>query len=151
MTPNQVASQLVLNGKPAASKEKGHLKKHKSEMDRALQESEDLIEAFTTDELEEALTHSKPGKAAGLDGITTEIIQHFGPSTNTWLLALLNTCATTCTIPKIGRKARVVALLKHGKDPTNKKSYRPISLLCILYKLYERMIMARISPTVEKN
>ena len=90
--------------------------------------------------------HLKPGKAAGIDGITTEMIQHFGPITKKWIVTLLNQCATTYSIPKTWRKARVVALLKPGKDPTSKNSYRSISLLCIPYKLYERMIMARMSP-----
>ena len=103
------------------------------------------------EELQEAMKHLKPGKAPGLDGITTEIIQHFGIQTRSWVLARLNDCATTFNIPKIWRRARVVALLKPGKDPENKKSYRPISLLCILYKLYERMIMARMYPTVEQQ
>ena len=41
--------------------------------------------------------------------------------------------------------------MKPGKDPEHPKSYRPISLLCILYKVYERMVMARISPSVEEQ
>ena len=31
------------------------------------------------------------------------------------------------------------------------KSYRPISLLCHTYKLYERMILNRIAPTIEQH
>ena len=44
-----------------------------------------------------------------------------------------------------------MALLKPGNDPEFPKSYRSISILCILYKLYERMVMARISPSVEEQ
>ena len=69
----------------------------------------------------------------------------------TWILAMMNNCIATCSIPKVWRKSRVIALLKPGKDPTSKKSYRPISLLCILYKLYESLIMARIYPRVEEQ
>ena len=150
VTPNEVANQLIQNGKPA-KKEKGHLKELKNEMDQALHGSEEHIEPFTMDEFEEALSHIKPGKAAGIDGITTEMIQHFGPNAKTWILAMMNNCVATCSIPKVWRKSRVIALLKPGKDPTSKKSYRPISLLCILYKLYERLIMARIYPRVEEQ
>ena len=63
----------------------------------------------------------------------------------------MNYCATAYTIPKAWRKSRVVALLKPGKPPDSRKSYRPISLLSILYKLYERLIMTRISPIVEEQ
>ncbi len=45
----------------------------------------------------------------------------------------------------------MVAILKPGKDPTSPKSYRSISLICILYKLYERMILPRIQSIVEDN
>ena len=45
--------------------------------------------------------------------------------------------------------ARVVALLKPGKDPSSPKSFRPISLLCHLYKLYERLILNRLAPIIE--
>ena len=148
--PDEVANQLLLNGKPL-NKERGYYKRMKSEMEHIMRESDEQFHPFTMEELQEAMKHLKPGKAAGLDGITTEIIQHFGIRTRSWILALLNNCATSLNIPKIWRRARVVALLKPGKDPESKKSYRPISLLCILYKLYERMIMARMSPTVEQQ
>ena len=52
---------------------------------------------------------------------------------------------------EIWRKAKVVALLKPEKDPKLPKSYRPISLLCVLYKVYERLLLGRIGPTVEEH
>ena len=79
------------------------------------------------------------------------MIQHFGAQTRSWVLKLINKCAETSTIPRAWRRAKVAAILKPGKDPNHKKSYRPISLLCILYKLYERMIMTRISAVVEEQ
>ena len=56
VTPNQVANQLILYGKFF----------------------EENLEPFTLEELEEAIKCLKLGKAAGLDGITTEMIQQFG-------------------------------------------------------------------------
>ena len=123
----------------------------KRETANTLKESKQDLDAFSNQDMEEALALLKTGKAAGLDNITTEMIQHFGTTTRKWVLGLINKCAETETIPRTWRRAKVVALLKPGKDPNNKKSYRPISLLCILYKLYERMIMARISPAVEEQ
>ena len=150
VTPNQVANQLLQNGKPP-NKEKGHKKRLKFKMDQAMAECDNDFDKFSLAELEKAMKFMKMGKASGLDGITTEMIKHFGPNTNSWLLDLFNECAETNKIPNGWKKARVVALLKPGKDPTSKKSYRPISLLCILYKLYERMVMARMAPTVEEQ
>ena len=86
-------------------------------------------------ELQNSLKHLKNGKAAGLDEILTEEIKNFGAVTTQWVLNLLNACARTHRLPRLWRQARVVALLKPGKDPSSPKSFRPISLLCHLYKL----------------
>ena len=51
-------------------------------------------------------------------------------------------------IPNKWRKTKITALLKPNKDPTNAKSYKPISLSCSLYNLFERLILNRISDTV---
>ena len=104
---------------------------------------------FTIIELQNSLKHLKNGKAAGLDEILTEEIKNFGPVTIQWVLNLLNACARTHHLPRLWRQARVVALLKPGKDPSSPKSFRPISLLCHLYKLYERLILNRLSPIIE--
>ncbi|XP_076065308.1 uncharacterized protein LOC143039315 [Oratosquilla oratoria] len=150
VTPNQVANQMLLNGKPA-NKERGFLKKMKHEMGCIMQDCKQGLVPFTLADLNAAMKHLKCGKASGEDGITPEMIQHFGENAKTWLLTLFNNCAMSYQIPKIWRKARVVALLKPGKDPSSPKSYRPISLLCTLYKLYERMILARIEGTVDEQ
>ena len=65
-----------------------------------------------------------------------------------WVSSLLNACARTHRLPILWRQARVVVLLKPGKDPSSPKSFRPISLLCHLYKLHERLILNRLSPMI---
>ena len=45
----------------------------------------------------------------------------------------------------------MIAMPKPGKDPSSPKIYRPISLLCITYKLYERLLLMRISPLVDEK
>ena len=67
----------------------------------------------------------------------TPSIKQFGPKARD--------CTETKKIPKIWRQAKVVALLKPGKDPSVAKSFRPISLLCHTYKLFERLILNRIA------
>ncbi|KAK3884788.1 hypothetical protein Pcinc_010974 [Petrolisthes cinctipes] len=150
ITPNQVAHQLLLNGKPL-NKEKGQQMRLKQDMSRAMQDCSENFELFTLEDLNTAIIHLKHGKASGKDGITAEMITHFGERAKAWLLSMLNNCVSSFKTPKIWGRARVVAFLKPGKHPTSPKSYRPISLLCIPYKLYERMILARIHGTVEEN
>ena len=64
---------------------------------------------------------------------------------------MLNTCFTENKIPKVWGQSRIIAILKPGKYASIPKSYRPISLLCHTYKLYERLILDRIIPTVESH
>uniref|UniRef100_H3B9H4 Reverse transcriptase domain-containing protein n=1 Tax=Latimeria chalumnae TaxID=7897 RepID=H3B9H4_LATCH len=106
---------------------------------------------YTIDELNAGISHLKKSKAAGLDDICTEQIKHFGPVTKSWVLCLFNNCSSTLRIPKLWQQAHVIALLKPGKDTSDPKNFRPISLLCHLYKLYERLILNCLSPHIEQH
>ena len=43
----------------------------------------------------------------------------------------------------------MVAIPKPGKPVGDPKSYRPISLLCVFYKILERLIYARVEPLID--
>ena len=64
---------------------------------------------------------------------------------------MLNVCFTGYKIPKIWRQSKILAILNPGKYSAIPKNYRAISLLRHTYKLYERMILNRISPVVEQR
>jgi hypothetical protein len=53
-------------------------------------------------------------------------------------------------IPSAWKHARVVSILKPGKDPTL-SSYRPISLLDTVGKLFEQMLLARVLREVSER
>ena len=93
----------------------------------------------------------KNNKAADIDDIRVEQLKHLGHRPHRWLHSMLNTSFTENKIPKVWRQSRSIVILKPGKDALNTKSYRPISLLCHTYKLYERVIVNRIIPTVESH
>ena len=93
----------------------------------------------------------KNNKAAGRDDILVEQLKHLGPKAQKWLLTMLNICFMENKIPTIWRQSKIIAILKPGKDSSIPKNYRPISLLCHTYKLYERMILNRIAPAIEQH
>ena len=64
---------------------------------------------------------------------------------------MLNKCFMENKIPPLWRQSKIIDILKPGKDSAIPKSYRPISLLCHTYKLYERRILNRIAPTIEQH
>jgi len=81
----------------------------------------------------------KEGKVPGIDEIQTKIIKRFGKNTHKWILKFFKECRKTAKVPKQWLKTKVIALLlKLGKLPNDPKNFRPISLLCHMYKLYER-------------
>ena len=63
---------------------------------------------------------------------------------------MLNKCFTENVIHKKWKQSNIIALLKPGKDSA-RDIYRPISLLCDTYKLYERIIIHRIASMVKKH
>ena len=71
---------------------------------------------------------------------------HAGVALKSWLCDFISSCLRRLKIPKIWRRALVVAISKPIKPVGDPKSYRPISLFCIPYKILERLIYARIEP-----
>ena len=85
----------------------------------------------------------KPDKASGPDSICPELIIHVGAALKSWLNNFLFPA-----IPKICRRALVVAVPKPMKPLGKAKSYGSISLLRVPFKIMERLIYARIEPIV---
>ena len=52
-------------------------------------------------------------------------------------------------LPKICRRALVVAIPKLNKPLEDPKSYRPISLLFVSFKTVERLIFAHVKPIID--
>ena len=104
---------------------------------------------FLQREFTAALQHLKPGKAPGLDSICSELILHAGAALKSWLRDFLSSCLRRLKNPKIWRRALVVAIPKPGKPVGDPMSYRPISLLCVPYKILERLIYARVKPLID--
>jgi hypothetical protein len=143
ITPDQIAHQILLNGKSTGKKPRGTLARRRDEETLA------FSGPIVISELQLAIEQMKPHKAAGPDDIRPEIIKHFGLRTLEWLLQLFNRCLTCCRIPRLWRRSKIIAVLKPGKEPTSAKNFRPIALLCHTYKVMERIIANRISGHVD--
>ncbi|UYV73997.1 hypothetical protein LAZ67_11001769 [Cordylochernes scorpioides] len=68
-----------------------------------------------------------------------------------WMAKLFTNILSTGSIPSVWKQAKVLAILKPGKTSDDPNNYRPISLLCIPYKILERIILNRISPIIEEH
>ena len=65
------------------------------------------------------------------------------------LFEVLSSCLRRLKIPKIWGRALVVTISKPGKPVGDPKSYQPISLLCVPFKILERLIYACVEPLID--
>ena len=143
VSANAIASQLGGNGKYKAvdCKLSRLVSQEVSDIWRATTpDAVNISDNFSQREFAGALQHLKPGKAPGPDSICSELILHAIAALKSWLRDFLSTCLRRLKIPKIWRRALVVAIPKTNKTCGDPKSYRPIFLLCVSYKILERLI-----------
>ena len=136
VSADAIASQLVRNGKYEAIDRKSSrlVSQEVSDLWRAT--TPDAVNTCISDnflqrEFAAALQHLKPGKAPEPDSICLELILHVETALKSWLRDFLSSCLRRLKIPKIWRRALVVAIPKPANPVGNPKSYRHISLLCV--------------------
>ena len=110
--------------------------------------SEHLSESFVSQEFDAALKHRKPGKAPGLDSIFPKLITHAGAALKFWLRGFLSSCLLHLEIPKVWKRALLAAIPKPKKPVEDTESYHLI-LLCVPYKILERLIHTRFESIVD--
>ena len=151
VSANAIASVLVNNGKYEDIDRKSSrlMSQEVSDLWRASTTSAvNVCGSFTPSEIAAAFKHLKPGKAPGPDSICPELLLHAGAALKSWLCGFLSSCFHHLKMPKIWRRALVVAIPKPMKPVEDPKSYRPTSLLCVPYKILEGLIYTRIGPIV---
>ena len=151
VSADAIVSQLVKNGKyEAADCKSSRIVYHKvSDLWRATTPDPiNISGTFSQREFAAALQHLKPGKVPGLDFICPKFIRHAGAVLKHWLRDFLSSCLRQLKIPKIWRRALVVTIPKPTKPVGDPKSYQPISLLCVLYKILKRLIYTRVEPLI---
>ena len=152
VSANAIASQLVRNGKHEAvdGKPTRLVYQEVSDLWRATTpDAVNISDNFSQREFTAALQHLKPGKAPGPDSICPELLLRAEDALKSWLRDFLSSCLCRLKIPKIWRRALVVAIPKLIKPMGDPKSYRPISLLCVPYKIFKRLIYARVEPLID--
>jgi hypothetical protein len=150
ITANDIASHLLRISKVPMNPNHIHSTKRALRQKRRKLTDDFLIsDDISVEELETALLSVKPGKAAGLDGNYPRFIKNSGRKTKEWLVHLFNGILTTGKLPKLFKQAKIIAILKPGKDGTDVSHYRPISLLSVVYNILERLILQRIQPLID--
>jgi hypothetical protein len=105
---------------------------------------------ITRGEIVRELKLIKSGKAAGKDGIVTELLKKGGEGMVDVLETIFNKVFEEEKIPEDWKIGMIFPIFKGG-DPQDPSDYRGITLLSIVGKLFSRVINARLSKAMEKE
>lgn len=102
------------------------------------------------DELDSALENCKD-TAPGPDEIHNKMLKNLPNESKDFVLNLLNSIFEGGVLPEEWKLAHIIPILKADKNPTDAKSYRPISLTSCLCKLLERILNIRLMCFLVEN
>lgn len=96
------------------------------------------------EEISDTVRHLKPFKAPGPDEVHNILLKQLPVSAILLLVTIFNNCVTLGHWPISFKLAKVVAIPKPNKSKRLPESYRPISLLNAIGKLFEKILLKRI-------
>lgn len=109
------------------------------------------IQNFTITEVKKEIKHLKSKKSPGYDLIVGEVLKHLPHRAIAKLTSLYNAAIHYKYIPSVWKVAEIKMILKPGKNPTEPSSYRPISLLPVIGKLFEKVLSKRLNLFIKQR
>jgi hypothetical protein len=107
------------------------------------------IKSFSKNEVRQTIKNLKDRKAPGYDCVTAEISKKVPDEGIACFTHLFNAALSRCIVPAQWKVAEIKMILKPGKSGDDVKSYRPISLLSIVSKVFEILFLKRLLPVIE--
>jgi hypothetical protein len=101
-------------------------------------------EMITSDEVRAAMAKMKAGKAAGPSGVVSEMLKASGEIGVVWVTDVCNAIVGEGKIPDDWRRSWIVNVHKGKGDALECASYRGITLLDQVMKVFERVLEGRI-------
>jgi hypothetical protein len=95
------------------------------------------------EEVQEAIRSPKVGKVPGTNGIPNRTPRHLPKRAICLVVQIFKAVLRTHHFPSARKHARVISILKPGKNPAQPSSYRPTSLLDTIGELFE-ILLTRI-------
>ncbi len=113
---------------------------------------ESTVERVSFGGIERSVGSMRKRKSAGMDGITPEMMDAVWKVVPEYVMELFNACMREGWVPEEWRIARLVIFLK-GIDKYRflKRSYRPICLLSVTGKAFERVLVERLGKVLERK
>jgi hypothetical protein len=104
----------------------------------------------TTGEMEKIITELKHKNSCGFDEVMTKILKIVSPFIVSPLTHICNRMLSTGTFPDRLKYSEIKPIYKKG-DKTQITNYRPISLLPVFYKIFEKVLYKRFYNHLSSN
>jgi hypothetical protein len=122
------------------------------ELGEVINEETGIIPPVSSKEVERIIRQQiSPKKAPSYDLITGQILKKLPRKAIIKITHIINAAFRMRYIPGIWKIAEVLMILMPGKSPNKVDSYRPISLLPIMSKLFEKLLLIRLKSVITKK
>lgn len=137
---------------PLAEANPGFTKRIRNEVKTFLKDNEHVpCPNNTIPEVTTTIKALKSNKAPGPDSLTNQLIKNLPSKAIEFITNIFNCCLSTGYFPQAWKAANCVAIPKQGKDHTQSKGYRPISLINTLSKIFERIIHSHLKTWLDES
>lgn len=112
---------------------------------------QEQLKLVTPKEVCQEIKALKLKKAPGTDLITAKALKELPKKGLMKLVYVINSILRIGCWPKALKVAQIIMISKPGKDPTLASSYRPISLLPIISKMIEKLLLKRLHTDMDQQ
>ena len=106
---------------------------------------------FSLTELSTAICNLSSSTGSGPDQIAYPLLKHLSEPAQLLLLSLFNRSWHSHTFPSCWKPTTIITIHKPGKPTSSPSSFRSISLTSCISKLFERLILSRLTFHLESN
>ena len=106
---------------------------------------------FSLNELSTAISNLSSSTASGPDQIAYPLLKHLPEPAQLLLLSLFNRSWHSHAFPSCWKPSTIIPIHKPGKPTSSASSFRPISLTSCISKLFEPLILSRLTFHLESN
>ena len=106
--------------------------------------------SITPKMVKKVITNLDSSKVFGPDSIPVVVLKNCEPELSYILAKLFNKCLKEFCFPDCWKVSSVVPVFKNVGERSTAKNYRPVSLLSVVSKVFEKLVKNRIVDNLEK-